>query len=65
MSKAIVEAVPFPDNVDYDVQSIPVPGTKRPGQTGASHISICKHFVNLDVFHHSPLSEWSVPSRQE
>ncbi|KAG1749004.1 uncharacterized protein EDB91DRAFT_1111955 [Suillus paluster] len=28
-----VKNITFPDNVDYNIQSIAVPGTKRPGQT--------------------------------
>ncbi|KAG6832688.1 hypothetical protein H0H92_012260 [Tricholoma furcatifolium] len=29
-------AVPWPEKLPYDKQSVPVPGTKRPGQTGNS-----------------------------
>lgn len=28
------KVVDWPDNLPFDRQSIPVPGTKRPGQTG-------------------------------
>jgi hypothetical protein len=28
------KAVPYPEVIPYDKQSVPVPGTKRPGQTG-------------------------------
>lgn len=57
MSKMIIEAVPFPDKVDYDNQSIAVPGTKRPGQTGAPLVSIYQHFLNFGALHYSSLSE--------
>jgi len=29
--------VPYPASIPYDKQSVVVPGTKRPGQTGALH----------------------------
>jgi len=29
----MVVAISYPDKIDYTVQSVPVPGTKRPGQT--------------------------------
>lgn len=35
--------VPYPPDADYNRQSYEVPGTKRPGQTGAHH--------NLDPSH--------------
>lgn len=35
-AKMTVTPIEFPDNADYKNQSIAVPGTKRPGQTGAS-----------------------------
>jgi hypothetical protein len=52
-----VTNIAFPDKFDYNVQSIAVPGTKRPGQTGVSHIFIRGRFINIEVFQ-SPLSEW-------
>lgn len=30
----VVTAVPLPEKINYKAQSVPVPGTKRPGQTG-------------------------------
>lgn len=33
MSSVTVKAVPWPDTLPFDQQSIPVPGTKQPGQT--------------------------------
>ena len=35
-----VQCTPYPDNVNYEKQSIIVPGTKQPGQTGASHVRL-------------------------
>ena len=32
----VVTPVPFPEKIDYNTQSVPVPGTKRPGQTGST-----------------------------
>ncbi|KAG6854926.1 hypothetical protein C0991_009749 [Blastosporella zonata] len=34
MPLATSRAIPWPDNLPYDKQSVAVPGTKRPGQTG-------------------------------
>ena len=30
----MVTIIPLPEKIDYKTQSVAVPGTKRPGQTG-------------------------------
>ncbi|KAJ7465464.1 long-chain-fatty-acid-CoA ligase [Mycena galericulata] len=45
--------IPFPANAPYDKQSVPVPGTKRPGQTGLwGALDPAKHRIQTlaDVF---------------
>lgn len=37
---ALNKSVPFPTDFDYTKQGVPVPGTKRPGQTGANSRSL-------------------------
>lgn len=37
--------VPYPTNIDYTKQSIEVPGTRRPGQTGLSPPPLLRHFI--------------------
>jgi hypothetical protein len=49
-SRMTITTIPFPDKFDYSIQSIAVPGTKRPGQTGASHIFVRRRFINIEVF---------------
>lgn len=57
MSLTAEKTLPYPDVIPYDKQSIPVPGTKRPGQTGKlKHVELS---ASLNTFSlHSPLSEW-------
>lgn len=35
MSLPTTKGIPYPKDLDYTKQSVPVPGTKKPGQTGA------------------------------
>jgi hypothetical protein len=46
--------VGFPPNFDYNKQAVPVPGTKKPGQTGAPVASrgvyVCTMRRRLTVF---------------
>ena len=35
-----ISAIPFPADLDYKKQTVQVPGTKRPGQTGVSLIQL-------------------------
>lgn len=43
-----VTSIPLPDNVDYNIQSIAVPGTKRPGQT-AHYRNALYGFVDVNA----------------
>lgn len=43
--------VNWPDVVPFDKQSVPVPGTKRPGQTGESPTRL--QYINLGTFIHT------------
>lgn len=52
-----VTTVPLPDKIDYTTQSVPVPGTKRPGQTGALPSFGFSQTLSLNL-PYSALSEW-------
>jgi hypothetical protein len=57
MPLTVERAVPYPAIIPYDKQSVAVPGTKRPGQTGAWYILGDKKWLR-NVTNFSALPEW-------
>lgn len=53
MSLTAEKALPYPDVIPYDKQSIPIPGTKRPGQTGKlKHVELSAQLNTFCIAHY-------------